>query len=130
MTGVDIHGPDAKLSMEAAIEFNVAEAMGLEAEPDPVPTFPDVTAGDENLLPVQPSAKWQDDASSIKTGWQTQQSVAQDVLTMWTRSIASFNVWGSTDLQATAPSKTIEEFEELYLDMPWLMAATPVKTAA
>jgi hypothetical protein len=130
MTGVDIHGPDAKLSIEAAIEFNVADAMGLEAEPDPVPTFPDAVAGDENLLPVQPSAKWEDDAMSIKTDWQAQQSVAQDVLTMWTKSIASFNVWDSTDLQATAPSKTIKEFEELYLDMPWLMSATPAKAAA
>ena len=125
MTGVDIHGPDAKLSSESAIEFNVAEAMGMNATlPDPIPTFPIIVKSDDLLLPVPPSPNWEDDSKCIKTEWKAKEGVASDVLAMWTKSIAAFSQWDTTSpLQAEAPSQTIAQFDVLYLDMPWLTAA-------
>lgn len=135
MTGVDIHGPDAKLSSESPIEFNVAESMGMNASlPHPIPTFPDIVTPKDSklLLPVPPGPNWEDDSKSIKTDWKDKEGVAQNVLATWTESIAAFSQWDTTasPLQATAPSETIKRFDDLYLNMPWLTAAAPTEVKA
>ncbi|KAM7190136.1 hypothetical protein V8F20_009866 [Naviculisporaceae sp. PSN 640] len=132
MTGVDIHGPDAKLSAETAIEFNVAEAMGMDAaDPDHLPMFPITVLYSEDdvktLVPLPPSNDWEVDAQKIKDEWKAKTAVAGEVLDMWTTKLAAFSQWdlGSDNhgkLQATAPVETIRRFDELYLDMPWMTA--------
>lgn len=108
MTGVDIHGPEAKLSAEAAIEFNVAEAMGMNCVPsgEPNPAFPDIVRwkGDDDpkvnpLLPVQPTRTrqpegWKVDADAITKSWKEKEGVAEQVLALWTGGgIAAFKDW-------------------------------------
>ena len=119
MTGVDIHGPDAFLSTEAPIEFNVAEAMKEDvntAKTDP--SFTTLPAGDVSLIPETPSTDWTDDLATIQKAWVANEATAESVLDNWMKCSPVFSLWDKTNLQANAPSQAIAQFEDLYLEMP------------
>lgn len=123
MTGVDIHAPDAKLSAELPIDFNVVDATGQDVfETGKEPGFPNPKLVNSTWTPLAPSKNWKDDAGVTKNEWKSLEKTAKTVVDMW-KGLSSFNTWDRTGLQGDAPQHTIDEFEKLYLVMPALTAS-------
>ncbi|OCL06349.1 hypothetical protein AOQ84DRAFT_78782 [Glonium stellatum] len=123
MTGVDIHAPDAKLSVEIPIQFNVVDAMGQNVfESGKEPAFPNPKPVNDAWTPVTPSKNWEDDAKIITHEWEKMEKIAVSVVNMW-KDVAAFKMWDTKNLSGNAPLKTMNRFEELYLSMPGLTAS-------
>ena len=123
MTGVDIHAPNAKLSADIPIDFNVADAAGATVfDPGHEPLFSNPETVGDAWTPVAPSADWKDDMKMIMDEWKERENIAQNVVDMW-KKISALKTWDTTSLSGHAPLGTIERFEELYLSMPALTAS-------
>ncbi|KAI0391890.1 hypothetical protein F5Y17DRAFT_385086 [Xylariaceae sp. FL0594] len=122
MTGVDIQAPDAELSSESPIQFNVVEALGeaVFAPTSPqAPKFPAQKPASGIWRPDEPSPDWETDRDIITKEWESKQGTAEEVLGMW-KNLSAFKMWDTSKLSGAAPKKTLERFEELYLAMPRL----------
>ncbi|KAL7939904.1 hypothetical protein V8C35DRAFT_18625 [Trichoderma chlorosporum] len=122
MTGIDIQAPDAELSSESPIQFNVVEALGeaVFASTSPqAPKFPALKPAAGSWRPDEPSPDWKTDRDIIKKEWESKQDTAEDVLNMW-KDLSAFKMWDTSKLSGATPKKTLERFEELYLAMPRL----------
>lgn len=116
MTGIDLHAPDAKLSSESPIQFNVAEAMGQDVF-ETKPTFRHFAGAGLSWAPVTPSDDWEKDKKTIKEDWESRAEIAASVLNAWT-SVESFKMWDLKQFNAEVPKETIGKFDEMYMAMP------------
>lgn len=123
MTGVDLHAPDAKLSNEAPIEFNAADAMGQDVfDHEKKPTFAQLDGADHSWAPVRPSDDWKEDKKVITKEWASQARMAGSILDAWIK-VDSFKLWDLKHFHARVPKETINKFDETYMTMPALTVA-------
>ncbi|KAF7557889.1 hypothetical protein G7Z17_g259 [Cylindrodendrum hubeiense] len=123
LLGQYLHAPDAKLSSESPIQFNVADAMGQDVfDLKPKRTFVHFDGAHDSQAPATPSDDREEDKKTITADWASQAEMAASVMDAWTK-VESFKLWDLRQFDVRVPKKTINKFDEMYMTMPALTVA-------